>query len=151
MKTRLIIPAALLILMCTGCKKEQECAPLSWTDYNWVEDVHCNFTHNVYESLTHLGDTLKVFGWLFENDFPNSNTRYLISRKDMQFTYAGRMFYYPWVEFHVNAERFDSLMAPNPYEMPLYIKGVVRYWPDEEIGCFYLNDVIVNKTLGYEE
>ena len=44
MKTKAIIAIILLCIIFNGCRKH-ECNALSWTDYNTVEDVWCNFKY----------------------------------------------------------------------------------------------------------
>ena len=129
MKTKLIISITLLFLICTGCKKH-ECAELSWTDYNTVEDVHCNFKYFADEYKAHKGDTLKVYGWLSESTIPDTMWYTLTCKKELQFCHNGSILYSsPFVNCFLGKRNY--LMPENPYDSLLFIMGTVNY----QINC----------------
>ncbi len=148
MKTKVIILVALLSVICTGCKKH-ECAELSWTDYNTVEDVYCNFKYFVDENKAHIGDTLKVYGWLFETHERYPSWQYLTNKKELQFT--GDMSLLsknPHVTLFLPYKYLDSLMPSNPYDSLLYVTGIVCYDPEiGSVGSYYLNASMINKQI----
>ncbi|MBO7490315.1 MAG: hypothetical protein J6T88_08570 [Bacteroidales bacterium] len=134
MKTKLIISIALMCLICTGCKKH-ECAELSWTDYNSVEDVWCNFHYFKEESKTYIGDTLKVYGWLYMGD--DSKLYYsklLISKKELQYcTNKSQLFSNPFVSLFVAYDPNNETdpMPDNPELAMLYVTGIISYDPEK--------------------
>lgn len=135
MKTKLIISITLLFLICTGCKKH-ECAELSWTDYNTVEDMHCNFKYFVDENKAHIGDTLKVFGWLFKNTESSNQWQYLTNSRDVQFCEnMSILFRYPTVNLDMQ-NNYYQLMPESPYDSMLYVTGTI--WYDLEVNDFTL-------------
>ena len=151
MKTQLIIPLALLLVICTGCKKH-ECAELSWTDYNTVEDVHCNFKYFKDEYMAHKGDTLKVYGWLFDRTSENSpQYQILTNRKDIQFSYNwSLLFTNPFVSLTLQMP-YDSIMPEKPYDNLLYVTGIIDYYDDDCTFDIRLNAFnIINQLLPNE-
>lgn len=135
MKTKLIISITLLFLICAGCKKH-ECAELSWTDYNMVEDVHCNFKYFVDENKAHIGDTLKVFGWLFKSTESSKQWQYLTNSRDVQFCEnMSILFRYPTVNLDMQ-NNYYQLMPESPYDSMLYVTGTI--WYDLEVNDFTL-------------
>lgn len=131
MKTKTIIAILLLSIIFTGCRKH-ECNALSWTDYNTVEDVWCNFKYLKGESMTHKGDTLKVYGWLFDNSWENApHGGILTNRKDIQFSHnSSLLFSNPYVLIETYPMPFDSIMPENPYDSFVYATGTVQYDPE---------------------
>lgn len=148
MKTKLIITIAVLCALCTGCKKH-ECEKLSWTNYNSVEDVHCNFTYFQEECMTHLDDTLRVYGWLHYNDgFSQWIT--MTSNKDLQFNNNSSLLYsYPFVDLFVSNQLYNSLIQNNLYDTLAYVTGVVRI-NEPPYDLFLLANKIEN-TPDYEK
>ena len=135
MKTKVIILVALLSVICTGCWK-RECDQLSWTDYNKVEDVHCNLLYNMDEFKQYVGDTLKVYGWLFKSTESSKQWQYLTSNRDVQFCEnMSILFRYPTVNLDMR-NNYYQLMPENPYDSMLYVTGTICY--DSEIDGFYL-------------
>ena len=150
MKTKVIILVALLSVICTGCKKH-ECDQLSWTDYNTVEDVYCNFKYFVDENKAHIGDTLKVFGWLYRTREVNPDWQYLTSHKEVQFCLdASQVHSYPIVSLNIYHSDYNSLMPENPYDSLLYVTGVVEVM-EEAFVPFYIRPFDIKKTPNNEE
>ena len=131
MKTKVIILIALLSIICTGCKKH-ECDKLSWTDYNTVEDVHCNFKYFVDENKAHIGDTLKVYGWLYMiEDSKGYYSKLLINKKELQYcTNKSLLFSYPYILLETTLVPIDSIMPENPYDSLLFITGIINYYEE---------------------
>lgn len=141
MKTRFLL-CLLPILLCVGCKKH-ECAELSWTDYNTVEDVWCNFLYNEDEFKQYVGDTLKVYGWLFKNTESFKMWQYLTSDKDVQFCENMSILYRkPTVTLYFG-DSYYELMPENPYDSMLYVTGTV--WYDIECKEYDINVTNVTK------
>ncbi len=134
MKIRHFLIAVLPVLMCVSCKKH-ECNALSWTEYNSVEDVHCNFTYFKDEYMAHKGDTLKVYGWLFDRSLENSDSdreQILTNRKDIQFSHnSSLLFTNPYVLLNFSYMPFDSITPDNPYDDQIYITGIIDYYVDD--------------------
>ena len=151
MKTKLIILITLLLVICTGCKKH-ECAELSRTDYNTVEDVVCNFKYNyIEEKKAHIGDTLKVFGWLYRTRESNPDWQYLTSHKELQFCLdASQVHSYPIVSLNLFHSYYNSLMPENPFDSLLYVTGVVAV-EDGMSMPFYIIPFEIKKTPNNEE
>ena len=161
MKTKAIITITVLCALCAGCKK-YECDELSWTDYNSVEDVHCNFKYFEEENKVHIGDTLKVFGWLWlPNEWPDNylylSDRYQLSKiltsdKDMQNNnnaatmYAARH----WVSLDFNKYQIDPLIEILEDSL-LYVTGVVNYYYECGAGHYYLQTTEIKTTPDYEK
>lgn len=127
MKKKLILAALLPLLMCVGCHKKYECNELSWTNYNSVKDIICNKHANLFRS--HEGDTLRMYGWLFHNEYENNPyacLQLLTSNKEIIGEINGSIISGQCVYFTM--ER-DSLMPDNPYDSMLYVKGVVCWDP----------------------
>ena len=148
MKTTVIIPITLLLVICTGCKKH-ECAELSLTNYNSVEDVHCNFTYFKDEYMAHKGDTLKVYGWIFDRSLENSDSdreQILTNRKDIQFSHnSSLLFTNPYVLLNFSYMPFDSIMPDNPYDDQIYITGIIDYYVDDIFDIELIPINITNK------
>lgn len=135
MKTNLIIAFFLLSIIFTRCRKH-ECNALSWTDYNTVEDVWCNFYYNMDEYKQHIDDTLKVYGWLFKNPESYKEWQYLTSNKDIQFCEnMSILFNYPFVTLNMGGNYFQFI-PENPYDSALYITGTI--WYDQDVDECYL-------------
>lgn len=133
---------------CTGCKKH-ECAELSWTDYNTVEDVHCNFKYKLEECKAHIGDTLRVYGWLFDSmqqkmlksEKTIRGYQYLTNRKDIQFSNnMALLSTNPHVIVYIDLHD-ESLMPANPYDSILYIAGTIDYKDVPNLVFLRVNDV----------
>ena len=140
MKTQLIIPLALLLVICTGCKKH-ECAELSWTDYNTVEDVHCNFRYNKDEFKQYVDDTIKVYGWLFKSTEGSKQWQYLTSNKDVQFCEnMSILFRYPNVNLDMQ-KNYYVLMPEDPYSSMLYVTGTILYMLECDEFCLTVTNV----------
>ena len=140
MKTQLIIPFALVLVICTGCKKH-ECAELSWTDYNSVEDVHCNFRYNMDEFKQYVDDTIKVYGWLFKSTEGFKQWQYLTSNKDVQFCEnMSILFSYPSVTLDMQ-KNYYVLMPEDPYSSMLYVTGTIHYMLDCDEFCLTVTNV----------
>ena len=140
MKTKLIILFTLLLIICTGCEKH-ECAELSWTDYNTVEDVHCNFAYNMDEFRQYVGDTLKVYGWLFKSTEGYKRWQYLTSNKEVQFCEnMSILFKYPTVNLDMQ-ENYYQLMPEDPYNSMLYVTGTIWYFLECNEFCLTVTDI----------
>ena len=136
MKTKVIIPITLLLVIYTGCKKH-ECAELSRTNYNSVEDVHCNFKYFADEYKAHKGDTLKVFGWLYESDIPDSTWYTLTCKKELQFCHNTSLLYSnPFVS--CSSQKSNYYMPDNPYDSLLYITGTIDYKTNCGVTDFFI-------------
>lgn len=147
MKTKFFLLAVLPLFMFVSCEKH-ECNALSWTDYNSVEDVHCNFTYNADEFKQYIGDTLKAYGSLFKSEENYKQWQYLTSKKELQFTNnMARLLTNPFVTLFLNS-CFDSIMPDAPYDSIVYVTGTIQY--DPEPGAFYLLTNHIFKTLNYE-
>lgn len=128
----------LSILLCVSCNKH-ECNALSWTDYNSVEDVWCNFYYNKDEFKQYVDDTLKVYGWLFKSTESYKQWQYLTRNKDVQFCEnMSLLFMYPFVNLNM-LDNYNRLMPENPYDSLLYVTGTICY--DPEVNGF---DIIVS-------
>ena len=94
---------SIVVLVTPGCKKRPE---VSWTDYNTVEDVYYHFTHNKEEAEAHLGDTLKVFGYIhicYENCY---GMHEMTVSKELAHTYDGTLLYFnPFVILNSKTEK----------------------------------------------
>ena len=138
MKTKFLI--FLLPLLAAGCKeKETACAEyapadaaISWTDYNSVSDVVKYFRCHRKTAEQHLGDTLKIKGWvcfgLPREWGPNymyghwTNQAYLTSNPSHYEPMDGDVFYVDLPErlgsyFEQNAEIF--------FEKECYVTGIL--------------------------
>lgn len=145
MKTKLIISIALMCLICTGCKKH-ECAELSWTDYNSVEDVHCNFKYYADEYMTHKGDTLKVYGWLYESDIPDTIWYTLTCKKELQFCHNASLLYSnSYVSCFLG--KHNCLMPENPYDSLLFVTGTINYYVECGVTAFSIVPTNIKKNV----
>lgn len=131
-----------------GCKKH-ECAELSWTEYNSVEDVWCNFRYNNYDLRQYVGDTLKVYGLLFKRTESYRECQHLTNDKDVQFSNnMSRLCTNPHVRLHL-CSCYDSIMPSDPYDSFVYVTGTVQY--DPEIIELYISTNQIIKTPNYED
>ncbi len=141
MKTKAIIVFFLLSIIFTGCRKH-ECNALSWTDYNTVEDVWCNFKYFEEESKTHIGDTLKVYGWLVDSNKYWYMT--MTSVKELQFSHEGDVIYSnPWVILFIRYP--ESQLSSIHYDSTIYALGTIFYNKDIEVLSINVAGQITNK------
>ncbi len=136
---------SLVVLATLGCKKRPE---VSWTDYNTVEDVYYHFTHNREEAEAHLGDTLKVFGYIhicYENCY---GMHEMTVSKELAHTYDGTLLYFnPFVILNLPKE-YPSLYV---YADTLaYVTGTVSY-DGFEIGGMFLDVTEIKSNPGENE
>lgn len=144
MKTSILLAVSILLIVC-GCEKK-ECKELSWTGYNSVEDVHCNFKYFIEENKAHIGDSLKVFGWLFETHEYHPNWQYLTNKKEVQHTNnMSLLCANPHLSLFLPYKYLDSLMPSNPYDTLLYVTGIVGY--DPEINGYHLKVSKMAKSI----
>ena len=142
MKTKLFLLTMLPLFLSVSCKKH-ECNALSWTDYNSVEDVWCNFYYNMDEYKQYVDDTLKVYGWLFKNTESFKQWQYLTSNKDIQFCENGSILYkFPFVTLNF-LQSYYQLMPENPYDSVIYVTGVIKY--NFDVDDYHLNVTNVKK------
>lgn len=149
MKTKFFLLAVLPLFMFVSCEKH-ECNALSWTDYNSVEDVHCNFKYHKDDCIAHKGDTLKVYGWLFDNSWENAPYgEILTSRKDIQFSHnSSLLFSNPYVLLETYPMPSDSIMPENQYDSFVYATGTVQY--DPESNDFFVSTEQLITMKNYE-
>lgn len=141
MKTKTIIAFFLLSIIFTGCRKH-ECNTLSWTDYNTVEDVWCNFKYFEEENKTHIGDTLKVYGWLVDSNKYWYMT--MTSVKELQFSHEGDVIYSnPWVNLYIRYP--ESQLSSIHYDSTIYVLGTIFYNKDIEALSINVTGQITNK------
>ena len=71
--------ALLSVLLATGCQREDSINPVpcdvdpwapesctfAWDKYNSLQEVHDYFYHHDSTIITHVGDTLKFWGWVY--------------------------------------------------------------------------------------
>ena len=136
-----------LALICVGCKKQHHCDEISWTQYNSVWTVKCNFKASEF-ARAHIGDTLKVYGWLHYIDFYTPDPT-LISNKDNQYTISFSHF---GTYVYLDNNTFYSLVPSNPYDSLLYVIATIDYYEAEEHFSFLtLNTIKISKTPDYEK
>ena len=141
MKTKAIIAFFLLNIFFNGCRKH-ECNALSWTDYNTVEDVWCNFKYFEEENKTHIGDTLKVYGWLVDSNKYWYMT--MTSVKELQFSHEGDVIYSnPWVNLYIRYP--ESQLSSIHYDSTIYVLGTIFYNKDIEVLSINVAGQITNK------
>lgn len=85
--------------------------------------------------MAHKGDTLKVYGWLFDRSLENSDSdreQILTNRKDIQFSHnSSLLFTNPYVLLNFSYMPFDSITPDNPYDDQIYITGIIDYYVDD--------------------
>lgn len=136
----------LVVILILGCSKH-DCAELSWSEYNTVEDVWCNFKYNKEESKAHIGDTLKVCGWLHYTTSLNMNSPsasvLLTCCKELQYTHdGGKLYRNPYVTIYANVLN-DTMFPENPYNTIIYVCGTITY--DMDIDRLVLTKTEIKK------
>lgn len=109
---------------------------IDWDSYNSVEDVSTYFKHFSSDAMTHLGDTLKVHGWLVKMTLDEWNM--LTSNRDMQFTNnASEWFSFPYVEIDYQT----IIERPDDMSSQVFVTGIVAY--EDEPRHFELKYAII--------
>jgi hypothetical protein len=145
MKTKLILATLLPLLMCVGCRKDYECNELSWTGYNSVKDIKCHLSKVTKKDnlfLSHEGDTLRLYGWLFLNEYhnnPYAGVQRLTSNKEIIGEINGSIISGHCVTIIIEE---DTIMPENPYDSMLYVKGVVHWSASARKLRIYVYDKI---------
>lgn len=74
-KTLILLGLFLSVIFFAGCKKQPECnnampsaAAISWTGYNPPTALHNYFGCNAEGIKKHLGDTVRLWGWVYYPD-----------------------------------------------------------------------------------
>lgn len=174
MKSIFITLLALAGLAATSCEKKtvddkstvcgtcfaSSGATVSWTDYNSVADLHSCFNHHDSTLMRHIGDTIRLCGWVYYPDHEageplydvmipdwsvEGGTMFLVDNEDHHFhgNYGSAFVTWPergpymrhddsvWYEEHADFVEHFSEYLPKKW----YVTARIEYDTDLGNGC----------------
>lgn len=135
----LLLISIIILCSATSCKEYRP--EVSWSDYNSVEDVHYHFLRNNDEVDAHIGDTLKVYGYIKKcgcQETCNGWHTMTISKELAHSDDPQQCYHNPHVELFIR--RDNLLTSPNEYTDTLaYVTGIVNADDQCELHVLFLN------------